>query len=57
MVQIAIGRGAKHAQAEAALAEAPEFEPVMWWKDSVLRWLYFWCGILMWMSASTGFNA
>ncbi|KAK7700705.1 hypothetical protein SLS64_010849 [Diaporthe eres] len=57
MVQIALGRGAKHTQAEAALAEAPEFEPVIWWKDHGLRRLYFWCGILMWMSASTGFDA
>lgn len=57
MVRNFFYRNAKHAQAQAAQSEAPEFEPVTWWKDPGLRKLYFWCGILMMMSASTGFDA
>ncbi|KAK1635794.1 sugar transporter [Colletotrichum phormii] len=57
MVRNVFNRGAKHAQAQAAQIEAPEFEVVTWWKDLGLRKLYFWCGILMMMSASTGFDA
>lgn len=57
MVQIIGSREAKHAQAEAALAEAPEFERVTWWKNRGLQKLYFWSAILMTMSASTGFDA
>lgn len=57
MAQDALGRGDKHARAQAARAEAPEFKPVTWWKDPGLRKLYFWCAILMTMSASTGFDA
>lgn len=57
MVQIIGSREAKHAHAVTALAEAPEFEEVTWWKDPGLRKLYLWCGILMTMSASTGFDS
>lgn len=57
MVHIIGSREAKHAQAEAALAEAPEFEVVTWWKHAGLRKLYLWCAVLMTMSASTGFDA
>lgn len=57
MVQIIGSREAKHAQAEVALAEAPEFERVTWWKNRGLQKLYLWCTVLMTMSASTGFDA
>lgn len=57
MANIIGSREEKHAQAEAAQAEAPEFEKVTWWKDDGLRRLYLWCGVLMTMSASTGFDA
>ncbi|KAF6799584.1 hypothetical protein CSOJ01_12397 [Colletotrichum sojae] len=57
MAQNTLGRGDKHARAQAARAEAPKFKPVTWWKDPGLRKLYFWCTILMTMSASTGFDA
>ncbi|KAK1687365.1 sugar transporter [Colletotrichum godetiae] len=57
MVRNVFDHGAKHAQAQIAQSEAPEFEVVTWWKDPGLRKLYFWCGILMMMSASTGFDA
>ncbi|KAK2748466.1 MFS hexose [Colletotrichum kahawae] len=56
MIRNALGRGAKRAQAQSAQAEAPQFAEVTWWKDPGLRKLYFWCAILMAMSASTGFD-
>jgi hypothetical protein len=49
--------GPKHAQAEAARAEAPNLERVSWWKEPGLRKLYFWSAVLMTMSASTGFDS
>ncbi|KAF5510520.1 Lactose permease [Colletotrichum siamense] len=57
MIRNALGRGAKRVQAQSAQAEAPQFAEVTWWKDPGLRKLYFWCAILMAMSASTGFDA
>lgn len=59
MIGNSLGRRAKLAQAQAqtAQAEAPRFERVIWWKDSGLLKLYFWCAILMVSSASTGFDA
>lgn len=57
MVGNALGRRARLAQAQTAQAEAPQFERVIWWKDSGLLKLYFWCAILMVSSASTGFDA
>ncbi|KAF9870895.1 hypothetical protein CkaCkLH20_11567 [Colletotrichum karsti] len=57
MRQNAFGRGAKQIQAQSARSEAPEFAKVTWWKEPGLRKLYFWCAILMAMSASTGFDA
>ncbi|KXH66755.1 hypothetical protein CSAL01_06146 [Colletotrichum salicis] len=45
MVRNVFNRGAKHAQAQAAQPEAPEFEVVTWWMDPGLRKLYFWLWI------------
>lgn len=56
MVHIIGSREAKHAQAEAALAEAPVFEEVTWWKHPGLTKLYLWSAVLMTMSASTGYD-
>lgn len=57
MVGDALGRRARLAQAQTAQAEAPQLERVIWWKDSGLLKLYFWCAVLMVSSASTGFDA
>lgn len=59
MIGNSLGRRAKLAQEQsrAAQAETPQFQRVVWWKDSGLLKLYFWCAILMLSSASVGFDA
>lgn len=57
MAPMRFGRGAKLAQVQAAQAEAPKFEKVIWWKEPGLRRLYMWCAVLMTVSASTGFDS
>ncbi|KAG9243134.1 general substrate transporter [Calycina marina] len=50
--------GVKAHEAEVVLAqqEAPEFEKVEWKKEPHLRKLYFYCGVLMVASATTGYD-
>lgn len=57
MFKLRLGRGAKHAEAAAAQAEAPDFDQVTWWKDPGLRQLYLWCAVLMTVSVQTGYDA
>jgi hypothetical protein len=54
MVAIAVGN--LKSEAEAAQAEAPEFEQVTWYKDHGLRKLYFWAAVLCIASATTGYD-
>jgi len=54
-----MGLFSKKPQAEATVAaqeEAPHLEPVNWKQDPGLRKLYFFCGVLMIASATTGYD-
>lgn len=53
---VAIGVANLKSEAEAAQAEAPEFEEVTWYKDQGLRKLYFWAAVLCIASATTGYD-
>jgi hypothetical protein len=44
------------AEVSVAQAEAPRFEKVSWRKEPYLRKLYFFCGVLMVASATTGYD-
>jgi hypothetical protein len=53
---VAMAMGASKGNGDAARAEAPEFEKVIWYKDPNMRKLFFWSSILCVASATTGYD-
>jgi hypothetical protein len=53
---VAMAMRAPKGNGDAARAEAPEFEKVIWYKDPNMRKLFFWSSVLCVASATTGYD-